>query len=206
MTRSITNHITGRLCALLPPTPDPAPNPTPNPQRPQPHILAPHPGGPRRRNKASAYAALLPPDHPAAAHALWRLEPVTPSSSSSPSRAKKPCAGGFRLRLHRPGGAMDGWGLGLSSSASEKRHLGQIYAVLCADAGRAAVWSASSSSSAPGTTGGGGGGGIDNALRLRWGDEHRFLTEGAHDARLPEVRFLVLTPEAPLRRSWGFGA
>lgn len=186
--------ITGRLSALLPPTPDPAhknndTRPQPH-QLPQPHILAPHPGGPRRRNKASAYAALLPPDHPAAAHALWRLEPVAPSS-----RTKKPGArsgGGFRLRLHRPGDAMDGWGLGLSSSTSEKRHLGQIYAVLCADAARLAVFS-----SAPGP---------DNAIRLRWGDEHRFLTEGAHDARLPEVRFLVLTPEAALRRSWGFGA
>lgn len=182
--------ITGRLSALLPPTSDPAhKNDTTAtcPQLSQPHILAPHPGGPRRSNKASAYAALLPSDHPAAAYALWRLEPVAPSS-----RTKKPGAGGFRLRLHRPGDAMDGWGLGLSSSASEKRHLGQIYAVLCADVGRAAVLS-----SAPGP---------DNAIRLRWGDMFRFLTEGAHDARLPEVRFLVLTPETALRRSWAFGA
>jgi hypothetical protein len=117
----------------------------------------------------------------------------------SSSKAGPAAIGGFRLKLHRPGDAMDGWGLGLSSSASEKRHLGQIYAVLCADATRAAIWSCAPSK----------GGSEGNALRLRWGSEHRFLVEGAHDARLPWVRFVVLLDAGvppPERRAWALGA
>lgn len=160
--------------------PCPSDTSTPHPH-PQLHILTPHPGGAQRRNQASVYVSLLTHDHPAAAHVLWRLEPETTRAGEE----------GLRLVLHRPGGAMDGWVLGLSSSASETRHsLGQqVYAVLCEDASRAVTWSCAG----------------NNVLRLRWGDEHRCLTEGAHDARLPQVRFVVLASDAVLGRSWLFG-
>ena len=155
-----------------------------------PRVLVPHPGGARRRCKTSAYVCLVDVSSVEAAAAAtagcWALEGAKDDT-------------GFRLRFSsksRPAnGDMDGWYLGLSSQATDERHGGTTYVVMNADPRRAAVWSCASPPSPPAAS---------NCIRLQWGKEFRYLTEGAHDVRAPHVRFVVLGKDETQRRTWTF--
>lgn len=172
-------------------------------QRSKPRVLVPHPGGSRRRCKTSAYVCLVDTSSAetatAAAAGCWCLEAVScegmegfrlrwsafPSSSNVKSSSSSSDKAGAR--------EMDGWYLGLSSQISEDRHGGTTYVVLNADASRAAVWSCPSSScSSPSLSSSA----LNNSIGLQWSkDSYRYMNEGAHDVRMPEVRFVVLSKE-----------
>ena len=114
---------------------------------------------------------------------------------------------------------MAGWYLGLVSRASassssssttavEQEQVGRqkkVHVIINQDPVRAAVWSTTDE-----MDGGAGG----RYIRIPWGsssssgkegeaEEYRYLTEGARDARAPNVRLVVLGGEAH-RRAWNF--
>jgi ankyrin repeat protein len=177
-------------------------------------ILVPHPGGSRRRCKTSAYVCLIAMASveaaTAAAAGCWCLEAVSSegvegfrlrwvasssfssSSSSSPSSDEALKSSSSEDR----GGEMDGWYLGLSSQASEDRNGDTSYVVLNADPSRAAVWFCPPLSTTTTTIFSSPSSLTLNSIGLQWSKcSYRYLTEGAHDVRMPKVRFVVLSEE-----------
>jgi len=178
-------------------------------------ILVPHPGGSHRRCKTSAYVCLVAMGSveavTAAAAGCWCLEAVSsegeggegfrlrwvasfPFSSSSSSSSSDEALESSR----REDGSekMDGWYLGPSSHASEDRHGGMPYVVLNADPSRAAVWSCLPFSTTTTTAFLPPSPSPLNSIGLQFSkSSYRYLIEGAHDVRMPKVRFVVLSEE-----------
>jgi hypothetical protein len=99
---------------------------------------------------------------------------------------------------------MAGWYLGLTSrsaaaaSSSTDVQKTKLHVIVNQDPVRAAVWSTDEVEG--------------RYIRIRWGNsshhqhhslEYRYLTEGARDARAPNVRLVVVGGEAH-RRPWNF--